>query len=256
MNISVNSWSSPPKTLTLSSDEVHVWRASLKQAASCVQSLQQTLSVDEQGRAERFHFQKDREHFIVARGLLRAILSHYLGREPGDLSFCYNQNGKPALGEAHGGDTLRFNLSHSHGIALYAVTQNRDIGVDLEYIRADFPCEQIAERFFSPQENSALRMIPAHMKHQAFFNCWTRKEAYIKATGKGLSIPLDQFDVTLAPGEPAVLLNTKWNSQEACRWSLQELSLSPDYAAAIAFEGSGCQIKCWQWPLERPNSAQ
>lgn len=182
-------WCFPPKTLKLESDEVHVWRASLDLEASSIQSLLDILCVEEQQRAERYHFPKDRDRFIVARGLLRVIISYYLGKEPRDLQFVYNQYGKPALSEAYNREPLCFNLSHSRELALYAVTQNRNLGVDLEYIRTGFPCEEIAERFFSPQENAILRTLPLDMKHKAFFTCWTRKEAYIKATGKGLSLP-------------------------------------------------------------------
>lgn len=243
-------WSSPPQTLKLEKDEVHVWRASLDLEASSIQSLLRTLCVEEQQRAERFHFPKDRDRFIVARGLLRGILSFYLGKQPSSLQFVYNQYGKPALTEAYNRKPLCFNLSHSRGLALYAVTQNRNLGVDLEYIRTDFPCKEIAERFFSPQENAVLRTLPLDMKHKAFFTCWTRKEAYIKATGKGLSLPLNQFDVSLIPKEPAILLSIAGDHQAACRWSLQELIPDPDYVAALAVEGTGWQIKCWQWVTE------
>lgn len=140
----------PAQTQVLGSDEVHVWQAPLNLTACHLQSLQQILAPDERSRAERFHFQQDQEHFTAARGLLRVILSCYLGLEPSHLRFCYNCNGKPALVPSSGGDMLRFNLSHSHGLALYAVTQNRDVGVDLEYIRTDFPWREMAERFFSP----------------------------------------------------------------------------------------------------------
>ncbi|MFQ5794197.1 MAG: 4'-phosphopantetheinyl transferase family protein [Candidatus Bipolaricaulia bacterium] len=241
-------WGPPPANLALSNDDIHVWRASLDLTASRVQSLQHTLTPDELDRAERFYFQKDREHFIVARGLLRAILGRYLNVEPSQPRFCYSPYGKPTLVTTSGKNTLSFNVSHSYGLALYAVTHGRKIGIDLERIRADFACEQIAERFFSPQENVVLRALPASMKHEAFFTCWTRKEAYVKAKSEGLSLPLDQFDVSLAPGEPAALLSTNWDPQEASRWSLQALTPGPGYVAALAVEGYHWQLKCWQWP--------
>lgn len=243
-------WSFPPKTLKLERGEVHVWRASLDLEEPSIQSLLRTLCVEEQQRAERFHFQKDCDRFIVARGLLRTLLSRYLDKKPSSLQFVYNQYGKPALSEAYGRNPLCFNLSHSHGLALYAVTQNRNLGVDLEYIRTDFPWEEIAERFFSPKENAVLRTLPLDMKHEAFFTCWTRKEAYIKATGKGLSLPLDQFDVSLIPREPAMLISIAGNQQAACHWSLQELITDPGYVAALAVEGTGWHLKCWQWVTE------
>jgi 4'-phosphopantetheinyl transferase len=240
-------WLPPPAGLALSSDKVHVWRASLDLPASRIQSLQHTLSEDELSRAALFCFQKDLQRFIVARGLLRAILSRYLEMEPGQLRFRYSPYGKPALATMPGQDTLSFNVSHSCGLALYAVTRSREIGIDLERIHGDLDCKQIAARFFSPRENAVLRALPAELKHEAFFNCWTRKEAYIKAMGGGLSFPLGQFDVSLAPGEPAKLLNTRGDPQEATRWSLRALTPGPGYVAALAVEGHGWHLACWQW---------
>lgn len=231
--------------LTLKSDEVHVWFAKLNQPSSQVISLHAILAMDERARAERFYFQRHRDQFIVAHGLLRVLLGGYLGSEPGHLRFCCNPYGKPALTKEFRGDTLRFNMSHSHGLALYAFALNRRVGVDLERVWRDLADAQIAERFFSPCEVSSLRALPAHQQEQAFFNCWTRKEAYVKAMGKGLSLPLNQFDVSLRPGEPAMLLGTAWDPQEASRWSMQELHLGPAYVGALCVEGHGWQLKRW-----------
>lgn len=242
------SWNFPPQNLTFEINKIHVWRILLAEAASCLQSLQQTLSHDELTKAERFHFEKDRRQFMVSRGALRAILSQYLDINPSALCFDYNPYGKPSLMVEKGGDTLHFNLSHSHGIALIAITKNREIGVDVELIDANFPYQQIAERVFSPVEKAVLRSLPEPIQLKAFFTCWTRKEAYIKAVGKGLSIPLDCFDVTLAPGEPAALLNFQEKPEEASRWSLIELIPSPDTVATVAVEGYCAGIECWQWP--------
>jgi 4'-phosphopantetheinyl transferase len=243
------SWYPPPQPLTLKEDEVHVWRAALDLEPSQVQNLQQILSPDEKARAERFYFPKDRKHFRVARGLLRTILGRYLDMGPGRLRFSYSTYGKPALIPLPGQKyTLSFNMSHSHGLALYGFTRHRRIGIDLEYIRTNFACEEIAERFFSPHEQAVLRTLPAEMKYEAFFTCWTRKEAYIKARGEGLSFPLDQFDVSLTPGKPAKLLNVVEDPLEAARWSLQALTPGPGYVAALAVEGQyDWQYKCWQW---------
>jgi 4'-phosphopantetheinyl transferase len=243
----VPSWNSPPQNLTLDLGEIHVWRVSLAQTPSCLQSLQQTLSTDECTKAEAFRFPKDRSQFIVSRGALRAILSRYLNLNPRILRFDYNPYGKPSLIAAQGGNILRFNLSHSRTMALIAITKNRDIGVDIEGINPNFPCLEIAEKFFSPLENSVLRSLPEHLQLTAFFTCWTRKEAYIKAVGKGLSIPLNQFDVSLAPGEPAALLNVEENPEEASKWSLIELIPSSDMVAAIAVELCCWKLHCWDW---------
>jgi 4'-phosphopantetheinyl transferase len=241
-------WRFPPETSVLGRDEVHVWRADLDQTTLQIQRFLDTLAADEQERAARFHFERDREHFIVARGVLRAILGSYLNRAPESLSFCYSSYGKPALAGASDGNAIRFNVSHSHGAALYAVTRGREVGIDLERIRSDIAITEIAERFFSRREVATLRTLPAEVQRQAFFHCWTRKEAYIKARGEGLSLPLDQFDVSLASGEPDALLGSQRDPSEASSWLLQELAYAPGYVAALAAEGRNWRLTCWQWP--------
>ncbi len=246
----ISSWGPPPDTVKLGSDEVHVWRAALDLGASGLQNLEHALSADERARAERFCFWKDRERFIVARGLLRVILGSYLEMEPGQLRFCYGPHGKPTLAEGSGVDAFCFNLSHSQAVALYAITRHREVGVDLERLRPDLEGEQTAERLFSPREIAVLRALPPNLRLEAFFTCWTRKEAYIKARGGGLTLPLDRFDVSLAPGEPAALLSINGDRQEASRWLLQSLAPAPGYLAALAVEGHDLRIKCWQWIQE------
>ena len=144
---------------------------------------------------------------------------------------------------------MNFNVSHSNNLAIVGVTRGRHLGIDLEYIQRDFACEEIARRVFSPHEIATLNDLPGDLKHEAFFNCWTRKEAYIKARGMGLSYPLNQFEVSLIPGEPARLISVDGDDLfEASRWSLQELELGPRYAGALAVEGHNWQLECWQWP--------
>ena len=242
-----HSWNLPPPNLTLTDNEVHVFRASHKSLVSSVEDLRRTLTADELERAERFRFAEDRQEFIVARGLLRTILSRYLDSIPEKLRFRYDNFGKPDLVSENGWPKLSFNLSHSGELVLYAIANGRKVGIDVEYIRADIEYDQIAAHFFSPKESSALQNLPTHIQPEAFFNCWTRKEAYIKARGEGLSLPLDQFDVSLVPGEPAALLRARGNPAEALRWSLINLKPKPSYAAAIAVEGKDLFISCWQW---------
>jgi 4'-phosphopantetheinyl transferase len=239
-------WQLPNAEMDLPRSEVHVWRARLDQPHALANWLN-TLAPDERERAARFHFQKDRDHFITARALLRAILSTYLKVRPDHLSFGYTAHGKPFLVGANGGD-VRFNVSHSHGLALFAVARGRDLGVDLEYMRPEVAGEQIAERFFSATEVASLRALPVSQQTEAFFNCWTRKEAYIKARGEGLSHPLHQFDVSLVPGEPAALLQTRDAANEVSRWAMLELAPGAGFRAALVAEGSGWQIRRWQWP--------
>lgn len=240
-------WCPPPEVLTLGKDEVHVWRASLSLPPPRVQSLQRTLVAEELMRAERYCFQRDREHFIVARGLLREILGWYLRVEPGQLRFSYGPHGKPDLAQEMDGDGLHFNVAHSDGLALFAVGRGRRIGVDLERLRPELASERIAEQFFSPREVAVLRALPTDVQPEAFFNCWTRKEAYLKAIGNGLALPLDQFDVSLTPGEPAALLSVSGGPESACHWSLREVDVGLGYIAAVAVVGQGWQLKCWQW---------
>lgn len=240
-------WSAPSGPLHLSASDVHIWRAELDRKREDVERLLSLLAADERSRADRFYFRRHKDHFIVARGTLRTLLGRYLGVEPQRLRFSYNDHGKPALIQECGGERMRFNISHSHGLALFAVTLDREIGIDLEWIRPGLINEQIPERFFSAQEVCVLRGLPMEVQDRAFFNCWTRKEAYIKAKGEGLSIPLDQFEVSLKPGQTAALLSTKGDPQEVDRWSLCELAPGPGFVGAIAAQGHNWELKCWQW---------
>ena len=230
-------WRPAPETLILSNDEVHVWRAPLDVPELHVRSLWYLLTGDECQRAERYVFEKDQRHFVVARGLLRVLLGRYLGQDPQHLRFTYGPHGKPALATDMGGDTLRFNVSHSYGLALYAMTRGREIGVDVERIRPEVAQETIAEHFFSPREVTILRALPMLLQAPAFFACWTRKEAYIKARGKGLSVPLNSFSVSLIPGKPAELLDVQSDPEESSRWSFLELVPDSHYVGALAVEG-------------------
>jgi 4'-phosphopantetheinyl transferase len=233
-----------PDRFLLANREVHVWQLSLDQSPATANRLRQLLAANEEERARRFHFEVDRQHFIAGRGYLRIILSRYLKIGPEEIEFTYNDYGKPQIAASAAPDhPLNFNLAHSRGIALYAFTHLGEIGVDIEYIRPEFPNEEIARRFFSASEVARLGDFPIEMRSQAFFNCWTRKEAFIKAKGVGLSMPLDQFDVSLDPAEPATLLRTRWNESEAAQWSLQAIETSPGYAAAVAVRAHDWQLR-------------
>jgi 4'-phosphopantetheinyl transferase len=227
---------------------VHIWLTELDQVPERLNRLWHILSADERARAERFHFNTDRDRFIVAHGALRNIIGGYLEVDPAQLEFKTNSYGKPSLSAEYQTADLRFNFSHSHSLAVYAITQGRELGVDVEYLMDSYAGEQIAERFFSPQEVATLRSLPEHLQKEAFFNCWTRKEAFVKAKGEGLSIPLDQFDVALTPGEPAALLNTKWDLKEASQWTIHNLNAGPGYAAALAVKGVCLELKYRHWP--------
>ena len=240
-------WSPAPKDLVIAGNEAHVWRAQLELPLSQVQRLRGILTDDELDRANRFSFEIDRQRFIAARGTLRSILSRYITIYPGHLRFQYNQYGKPFLAPECSTHQLNFNLSHSGSMALYAITRNREIGVDIERVRSDFEYEEIAERFFSANDVAILHTIPTEKKLEAFYNCWTRKEAYIKAHGKGLSLPLDSFDVSIAPWEPPMLLMTKDEAQERSLWTLLDLKPGLGYTGAVAVKGIGYRFRYWEW---------
>ena len=222
----------------LPAGEVHVWRTSLVRPKKVVERMRGLLARDEQDRADRFRFERDRSRYVVGRAMLRGLLARYLGAAPEELEFQYGEFEKPALRSGPW-----FNLSHSGPIALYAFSSAGEIGIDVELDDADFAHERIAERFFSPAEVRLLRSLPSEVQPRAFLTCWTRKEAFIKARGDGLSLALDSFDVTLAPDTPAALLRTAWSSEEPGRWQLEDLSdHRAGYIAAVALRGGGSRI--------------
>src|ERR1700730_1444128 len=224
------SWSQPPQVLSLSHDELHVWLTWLDVERQEHTRLFSYLNKDEVSRAERFVFPRDRDHFIVARGRLRELLGKYLRCPPDAVQFKTGRFGKLSLLDDE--NQLRFNLSHSHGLALYGFCMGRELGIDAEKIRPGFAGQGIAERYFSAAEQRELTEVPKELRDTAFFLCWTRKEAYIKARGDGLQIPLDSFDVSLKPDEPATL-----RSEDRGRWSVRSFTPAPEFVAAIIVEG-------------------
>ncbi len=242
-----STWSLPVTRTGLNPGEVHVWRLDLDLPGAAARRLLSILSPGEKARAGSFHFSKDRLAFIAARSALRRLLGAYLGADPAGLRFSYSDHGKPYLDEAQNPCGLHFNLSHSHRLGLIAFRCGGPLGVDIEYMRSDLAVDELARTCFSPRENEALRALPAERRLEAFFTCWTRKEAYIKAHGAGLSLPLDSFDVSLEPGRPPALLETRPDPGEASRWSLRALDPGPGYAAALAVQGEIGSLLCLNW---------
>jgi len=232
-------WSAPPASLKLHPQEIHIWRADLVAAPPTIDRLYRLLSQEEQGRADRFCFPKHRKRFIVSHGALRAILSRYMSVEPQAVAYRNNDYGKPFLVDS----LIEFNLSHSHLLALIAVAERRRIGVDVEWMRENIEYESIARRFFSPQEAANVKSIPS------FFHCWTRKEAYIKAQGMGLSIPLDSFDVSTDPQDVDVRLTVHNPADVDERWRLRSIDVKEGYAAAAAVEGETADFRFWDWRM-------
>jgi 4'-phosphopantetheinyl transferase len=242
-----SSWLSPPASLVLASDEVHIWRVPLNFRSDSLLLLESGLSEDERKRAGKYYFQRDRNRYIAARGILRTLLGRYLAVPPSKLQFAYGRYGKPSLSSEFAGSSLFFNVSHSHELALLAFTRVGDIGVDVEYMRADVEYMQLAQHFFSEHERHQLVSLSRSMVQAAFFCCWTRKEAYIKARGLGLQLPLAQFDVSVHPEKTAAFLGSREEGQNIKDWSLYNLLPGSGYAAACVVKGVPSRIHCLQW---------
>jgi 4'-phosphopantetheinyl transferase len=243
-------WLSPQVHPRLNPQNVHVWRASLNSDADVLGQLESMLSSDERARAQRFIFERDRHSFTIARGILRHLLGQYLTCPPQTIEFSYGSNGKPELGGSHSGSPIRFNLSHSHGLALFAITLGRNVGIDLELVRQESAGEDIAARYFSEQETNELRSLPVEQRPEGFFRCWTGKEAYVKAIGSGLQIPLNSFHVSLLPGRPATL-----SADDETSWSIESfvpiVGEKQTYVAALVVEGRNHRTDFFEWDCKR-----
>jgi 4'-phosphopantetheinyl transferase len=221
------------RQLELSPREVQLWTVRLEASGNTLAGAFSWLSPDEVERADRFRFDNHRSAFVLGRAVLRALVGSYLGIAPAEASFIYGPKGKPALAGA--ACPLCFNVSNSSDLAAYAFTLDCEIGVDVEHRRRLIEVEGIARRFFAPHELAELMRLSEEERPEGFFNCWTRKEAYIKAVGDGLSVPLNSFQVTLRPGVPARMLALDGSTAAAERWTLQPFTPAPDYAGAIAY---------------------
>lgn len=243
---SANEW---PETseAALAPGEVQVWFLNLDEQLNRLSRLCEFLTPEEQARADRFQFRSDRERFIVGRATLRELLGRHLRCGPAEVRLWYNPRGKPGIIRAADAPDVQFNLAHSGPLALVAFALDRAVGVDIERIRPDVECEELARRYFSPRETAALDSLPAADRRAAFFAGWTRKEAYLKAQGLGLAIPLDEFSVSLPPDDPPRLLSTEHDPRQLDRWELHELAPTADAAAALAVEGTGARLRCLHW---------
>ena len=228
----------------LSGDDVHIWRIALDR--SDVDRDRSLLSSDELARADRFVQARDRIHFAAGRAALRGILAGYLGTAPDQFGFSYARAGKPALGGQWASSGIQFNLSHSQAVGLLAISRERSLGIDIEWMNPATSVMEICERFFSECEISTLRKLPENEKLAGFFQCWTRKEAFIKAVGEGLSIPLDSFDVSFG-NDPAALKSVRSEFTDVSHWKLYDLPIQEGYAAALVAEGNHHKLSHWRW---------
>lgn len=238
----------PHSSLTLASDEVHIWQVDLTHAEQHA-ALLNLLSNDEKARAKRFRFDQHRNRYIVARAALRKILALYLDYDPKQLQFHYAEHGKPLLIQKFHDQALQFNLSHSADLAVYAFTVQHPIGIDVEHIRTNLAIEKLAARFFSSNESKALQQLPETEKLLGFFYTWTRKEAFLKALGAGLSFPLNQFEISLDPQTHQAIQHIQDDSHPAASWFLQSFFAAPHYIAAIAMEKKIEKVQYWHLPL-------
>ena len=239
-------WPASAHVPRLLEGDVHVWLADLNDRVEPFGKLASILSEAERERAARFYFERDAIRWMVSRVVLRSILGRYVGVGASDVRFQIGARGKPEL-SAPLGPRLQFNASHSDRLGLYVMARSGRVGVDIERVRPLPDLEAIAGRTFSPHEQQALGAVSPAKRCAAFFNCWTRKEAYIKALGDGLTYPLERFTVSLIPGAPPKLEDVQDDPAEARRWSLTALAPAAGYAAALATEGRPPRLRCAQW---------
>jgi 4'-phosphopantetheinyl transferase len=241
-------WLCPSTFPVLCEGTVDIWRAPLTASAAEFEQLKSNLSEHDKARAHRFVFERDRDAFTCARGILRELLGRYLGCRPYTIEFEYGDYGKPILAGRHTGDPIQFNLSHSRGVAIYGFAVNRKIGVDVELVRQEPRRDEIAERYFSRRETEELRHSSEDQRTEMFFLCWTRKEAYVKATGLGMKIPLQSFDVSLSPGNPVTLA---LSAEADSTWRIVSLEWvwqgNNRYVSAVVAEGLAWKTRLLDW---------
>ena len=238
---SSTAWFPAPQRLMLAPRELHLWRARCDEGLEPLQHYQELLSADERERAGRFAIDGARRDFIVSRGMLRELLAAYLNVRPADIVLRYGIHGKPHIWTGDAESAVRFNVSHSKGFAVFAFSLEAEVGVDVERIREEFPGREIAERFFSEQEVAALGKVPLERCSVAFFTCWTRKEAYVKARSGGLQIPLRSFSVGLEENQEQQLVDERGKE-----WSIYPFEPGIRFAAAVAVEGRDWRLKRWE----------
>ena len=237
----MTTWPKAPVELPTLDGNVHVWAVRLDDTRVDLDGGRELLSPDERERVARFHFDLHRRRYLIAHIALHEILARYLPLDPAQLWFELGTNGKPKLAPARAAHGVDFNLSHSHEMALVAVNRFGEIGVDIEYARPEFKFQEIAERFFTAREVAALRGLPANLQRQAFFKCWTSKEAFLKAKGTGLSGKLDEVEITLGAPEQVRI------GASVPGWSLSELTPGDGYEGALLIAGGALPAICYRW---------
>ena len=236
-------WDNPSTVPLISKSEVHIWKADLEQHSKLAEMQATLLSHDELIRVEKYRFPKDSTRYSVGRSICRLILGQYLDIEAKDLVFYYNRYGRPYIDSYLNHNALSFNVSHSENHLLLAVSKGREVGIDIERVKCEFDCVEIAKGFFSTYELAQLRALPPSERELGFITCWTQKEAYIKAQGMGLSLDLDSFDVSLDPKKPAELLSVRDDPTQVERWKLHTFSPFRGYISTLAAEGQAWETR-------------
>ena len=241
-----NKWNAAPADFSLNPDQIHIWSIALDIDIKTQIKYWKVLSEEERQRADSFKFLKDKIKYVACRGVLRQLMGKYLGERAKSVSIEYIKNGKP-----HHNSNFEFNVSHSKDMAVIAFTYDTILGIDIEFIHRKIEFDQIAKRFFSSSEAEIVINASQGPIHKYFYNCWTRKEAFIKALGDGLSFPLDQFEVSCTPDDVPKLLSTKWDEKEVEEWSLWAFEKNEDYVGALAVRGPEKQLSYFTWDHEK-----
>lgn len=247
MSVIAPAWAEAPASVALPQGSVHVWLAFCEPDAPTA-TFERVLAADELSRAQRFVFARDRRRYVTAHRLLRQLLGGYLGVAPADVQFTYGEHGKPALTDTHA-RRVDFNMSHSGEAVVIAVSAAGPVGVDIEALRVMRDRDDVAQRTFAAGEFARLCGVDDEQRTEAFFNCWTRKEAFVKAIGDGLSHPLERFEVTLEPGAPARLVHIDGDVSRAAAWTIGVLPHVPGFATALAVNGA-VTVSCFRWREE------
>jgi 4'-phosphopantetheinyl transferase len=237
----MTTWPVAPAALPTLEQTVHVWAVRLDDTSVDLEGGRELLSLDERARAARFHFERDRRRYLIAHIALHRILNRYLQIDPATLVFELGSNGKPKLPTALASTGVEFNLSHSNEMALLAIKRGSEVGVDIEYVKSDFKFHEIAERFFTAKEVAALRRLPSDLQRQAFFQCWTSKEAFLKAKGTGLSGKLDEVEIARAADQQVRI------GAAVPGWALTALDPIENYESALVVAGPAVAIHCYHW---------
>ena len=248
---STQQWQTPPEGLALREGEVHVWRGIVDIPSADLQVCWKTLKTDEQERAQRFRFAQHRTRFISARGMLRKLLGHYLSLAPQDIELGIGLQGKPFV-QSQGRDKLYFNVSHSQKLVLIAFSASSEVGIDVEGPQSHLNHQAIAKRIMNKQEASWFHSLPESKRKSALFNCWTRKEAFVKAHGKGLTFPLRDITVTFLPEQPTSIVRIENPELHTLSWSIYSIYARPQYAGALVVAGKPRSIKYWDYQEWKP----